>query len=57
LLCGILALIRNKSSKSGVQIFLRALWLLPPEDFMEQVRQHEDLSTDLANAMQKDLRK
>ncbi len=57
LLCGILNLSRNKSPKSGVQIFLRALWLLPPEDFMEQVRQHEDLSTDLANAMQKDLRK
>ena len=36
---------------------ISVLKLNPPEDFMEQVRQHEDLSTDLANAMQKDLRK
>lgn len=36
---------------------ISVLKLNPPEDFMEQVRQHEDLSTDLVNAMQKDLRK
>ena len=36
---------------------ISVLKLKPPEDFMEQVRQHEDLSTDLVNAMQKDLRK
>ena len=36
---------------------ISVLKLKPPEDFMDQVRQHEDLSTDLANAMQKDLRK
>ena len=36
---------------------ISVLKLNPPEDFMEQVRQHENLSTDLVNAMQKDLRK
>mgnify|MGYP003202279623 FL=1 len=36
---------------------ISVLKLNPPEDFMEQVRQHEDLSTDLVNATQKDLRK
>ena len=36
---------------------ISVLKLNPPEDFMEQVRQHEDLSTDLVNAMQKDFRK
>lgn len=33
------------------------LKLNPPEDFMDQIRQHEDLSADLVRAMQKDLRK
>ena len=36
---------------------ISVLKLNPPEDFMEQVRQHEDLSTDLFNAKQKDIRK
>lgn len=36
---------------------ISVLKLKPPEDFMDQVRQHEDLSTKLVQAMQKDLRK
>ena len=36
---------------------ISVLNLKPPEDFMDQVRQHEDLSTKLVQAMQTDLRK
>lgn len=36
---------------------ISVLKLNPPGDFMDQVRQHEDLSTKLVQAMQKDLRK